>query len=208
MAHVSVYNSLGKEIEKLNVSDAVFAVKIKESVVAEAALAQQSNRRVAIADTKMRGEVRGGGIKPWKQKGTGRARHGSIRSPLWKGGGVTFGPTSDRSFLKKINKKTRQAALRMVLSDKVKEQKLIVIDALPSTGKTKDMALVRKALPGAGKRMMIALDKRVDAVTRTLANMPRTDVQSARSLNVVDLLAHEYILIEKSTVSVIESLYA
>ena len=207
MAELSVYNREGKEIEKISVSDAVFGVKIKEQVVTEAVLAQQANRRVAIADTKNRGEVRGGGIKPWRQKGTGRARHGSIRSPLWKGGGVTFGPTSNRAFARKINKKTRQAALRMVLSDKVRDHKLIVIDALPKLEKTKDAAVLRKALPGAMRPLMIALDKKDVAIIRVFTNIAKTNVQALRSLNVLDVLGSEYLLVQKNDLAMMAKHY-
>ncbi|MBI4098660.1 MAG: 50S ribosomal protein L4 [Candidatus Magasanikbacteria bacterium] len=208
MPQVSVYNHEGKTLETLEVSAKVFGVPVKEQVVAEAVFAQQAEHRVARAHTKTRGEVRGGGKKPWKQKGTGRARQGSIRSPQWRGGGIIFGPLKERVFAVKINKKVRQAALRMVLSDKVLSERLIVIDALPAEGKTKQMVAVRKALPGAGKKAMVVLNQKTDAVIRALSNVPRTDVMGARNLNVRDVLQHEYLIVEKSAISVIESLYA
>lgn len=208
MPKVSVYNQEGKAVETLELSKQVFGVPVKEQVVAEAAFAQRAARRVARAHTKTRGEVRGGGKKPWKQKGTGRARQGSIRSPQWRGGGVIFGPRSERVFAVKINKKVRQAALRMVLTDKVLSERFIVIDALPAEGKTKQMVAMRKALPGAGKKTMVVLNQKADTVIRALRNVPRTDVVGARSLNVLDALVHEYVIVEKSTIPVIESLYA
>ncbi len=115
---VKVYNLEGKEVKQVELNDAVFNVPVKSSVVHEVFVAQRNNAREPWADTKKRGEVRGGGKKPWQQKGTGRARHGSIRSPIWKGGGVTFGPLSIRNYTTKINKKTRRLATRMCLSDK------------------------------------------------------------------------------------------
>ncbi len=208
MPIISVYNHEGKEIEKLEVSRDVFGVTVKEQLVAEAAFAQRAASRVARAHTKTRGEVRGGGKKPWKQKGTGRARQGSIRSPQWRGGGIIFGPLKERVFSVKINKKVRQAALRMVLTDKVASERLIVIDALPVEGKTKQMVAVRKALPGAGRKTMVVLNQKTDGVIRALRNVPRTDVIGARNLNVLDVLTHEYIMVEKSAIPVIESLYA
>lgn len=208
MPQVSVYNHEGKETGTLDLSKAVFGVPIKELIVAEAAHAQEANSRIVTAHTKTRGEVRGGGRKPWKQKGTGRARQGSIRSPQWRGGGVIFGPRSNRSFAVKINKKIRQAALRMVLSDKVNERKFVVVDGLPADAKTKTMAAVRRALPGAGRPALVVLGEKNDAFIRAFRNVPRTATQSARSLNVVDLMRYEYIITSKDAVSVIESVYA
>ncbi|MEK7102192.1 MAG: 50S ribosomal protein L4, partial [Patescibacteria group bacterium] len=174
MPQVPVYNQAGKEAGTLELSKAVFGVRVKEALVTEVTLAQQANSRTAIAHTKMRGDVRGGGKKPWKQKGTGRARQGSIRSPQWRGGGVVFGPRSARNFSVKINKKTRQAVLRMVLSDKVVNKKLIVIDLLPQDGKTKTMAVVRRVLPGAGRKARVVLDTKDEPIIRAFANVPRT----------------------------------
>ena len=116
---IKVYTQDGKETKELALNPAVFGVAVKESVVHQVMVAQMANSRVAIAHTKTRAEVRGGGRKPWKQKGTGRARHGSTRSPIWVGGGVTFGPRSDRNFSQKVNKKMKTKALFMCLSDKV-----------------------------------------------------------------------------------------
>lgn len=208
MPQIPVYNQEGKEAGTLELSKAVFGVPVKEALVAEVALAQQANSRTSIAHTKMRGDVRGGGRKPWKQKGTGRARQGSIRSPQWRGGGIVFGPRSLRNFTVKINKKTRQAVLRMVLSDKVANQKLVVIDILPQDGKTKTMAMVRRALPGAGRKALVVLDTKDEPVIRAFANVPRTVTIAARSLNVVELLRHEYIIASKSAIAAIESVYA
>jgi len=208
MTTVPVYNTEGKETEMLELSDAVFGVPIKEHVVAEVVEAQRASGRQLLAHVKERGEVRGGGRKPWRQKGTGRARHGSIRSPLWRGGGVTFGPRKARAYGKKINKKVRRAALRMVLSDKAANGKLVVIDALPVEGKTKVMAGLRKILPGSGRKMLISLDKKDDTVIRALSNLPKTDVISVKSLNVLDLLNREYLLVTKNAISVIEKIYS
>lgn len=208
MPKVAVYNHEGKETGTLELSKAVFGVPIKEQIVAAVVRGEETNRRQPIAHTKMRGDVRGGGRKPWKQKGTGRARQGSIRSPQWRGGGVIFGPRSERSFAVKINKKVRQAALRMVLSDKAADHKFVVVDGLPIDGKTKTMAAVRRALPGAGRPALVVLGAKNDAVIRGFRNVPRTATQSARSLNVVDLMRYEYIITSKDAIAVIESVYA
>jgi len=127
---VSVYDQQGKEIGTTLLPKEIFDVKLNPDLVHQVATSQMANRRQVIAHTKDRGEVRGGGKKPWRQKGTGRARHGSIRSPLWKGGGVTFGPTKERNFKKIIPKKMKRKALFMVLSAKAKENLLIILDTL------------------------------------------------------------------------------
>ena len=127
---VSVYNQEGKEVGKVLLPKEIFEVKVNPDLVHQVVVCQMANRRQPIAHTKDRGEVRGGGRKPWSQKGTGRARHGSIRSPLWIGGGVTFGPRKEKIFKKKIPKKMRRKALFMVLSGKAKENLLLVLDKL------------------------------------------------------------------------------
>ena len=130
MLKVLTYTQNGKESGKAELPSEIFDVKMNSDLVHQVVIAQMSNQRQVIAHTKDKSEVRGGGKKPWKQKGTGRARHGSIRSPIWKGGGVTFGPTKDRNFKKKINKKMRRKALFMVLSSKVKDKEMIILDEL------------------------------------------------------------------------------
>ena len=121
MINIDIYNQKGEKTGKIDIPESIFSLEPNIDLIHQVYVAQQANSRIAIAHTKTRGEVRGGGKKPWKQKGTGRARHGSIRSPIWKGGGVTFGPRSDRNFSKAINKKQRQKALFMVLSSKVND---------------------------------------------------------------------------------------
>jgi large subunit ribosomal protein L4 len=148
MPNVSVYNQTGSQVGTIALSDAIFAVKPDQAIIHEAMVAQRANARRAIANTKTRGEVRGGGKKPWKQKGTGRARQGSIRSPQWVGGGITFGPTSERNFSLKINKKVKRKALFMALSDKVLSQKFMVLESMDtSSAKTKQAASVIAKLP-------------------------------------------------------------
>src|SRR3989339_1534849 len=192
---VDLYNLAGKITGQQELADEVFNVKIKPEVVHEVYIAQMANQREAWADTKGKGEGRGGGKKPWKQKGTGRARHGSIRSPLWKGGGVTFGPTKERNFKKDINVKTKKKALRMVLADKVKHQKLILIDNfnLPAA-KTQLLKQALDKLPAKGKSSLVTLDKKNANLVMAAKNLPKVSTLPAISLNVVDLLKHEYLL--------------
>lgn len=147
-----VYSQNGEKVKDLELNPGIFNVEVKNSVVHQVAVAQMANSRVAIAHAKTRGEVRGGGIKPWRQKGTGRARHGSIRSPLWVGGGVTFGPRKDRNFSQKVNKKMKRKALFMCLSDKVNNDLLFLLDKLIVVdGKTREMVDVLKSLKGVLK---------------------------------------------------------
>jgi len=152
-----VFDQTGKEVKKIDLNPAVFGVEIKESVVHQIAVAHMANSRVAIAHTKTRGEVRGGGKKPWAQKGTGRARHGSSRSPIWVGGGVTFGPRKDRNFAQKVNKKMKRKALFMCLTDKVNSDLFFVLDKLSiKEGKTKEMTSFLEGLKDVLKYEMKA----------------------------------------------------
>jgi len=128
--NINIYNQKAEKVGDMKLSDKIFGIKIKESLVHQAMVAQTSNERQVLAHTKDRSEVRGGGKKPWRQKGTGRARAGSSRSPIWIGGGVTFGPTKDRNFKKKINKKMKQKAILMVFSDKVANNNLVILDKI------------------------------------------------------------------------------
>lgn len=188
--NVPVYNQQGREVSTLPVSESVFGVKSKPHVLHEAVVAQQSNARVAHGHTKRRGEVRGGGKKPWKQKGTGRARHGSIRSPLWRGGGITFGPRAERNFSKKINRKVKRAAMLMALSDKVASGALYVLDSVASGQKTKELAKVLAALPLKRGSALLALPAAQKSAGRIARNLARVSPISTGSLNVVDLLKH------------------
>src|SRR3989339_770912 len=127
---VPVYNQKGETVSEMELPKEILEVSPNPDLVHHVVVAQQANRRQIIAHTKTRGEVRGGGKKPWRQKGTGRARHGSIRSPLWKGGGVTFGPRNDRVYEQDINRKMRRKALMVILSDKARTNTLLIVDAL------------------------------------------------------------------------------
>ncbi len=205
MAKVALYNNQGKENGVVELNDSVFGVKLKMSVIHQVYTALMANIREPWAHTKNKGEVRGGGKKPWKQKGTGRARHGSIRSPIWRGGGVTFGPLKDRNYKQKINKKMNRQAVKMCLSDKVLENKFIVLEDLPADGKTKVMGKLRLALPGLGKTTLCLLAKKDEMAQRATRNIPKFDLQMASDVNVVDLLHHQYIFATKEAVKTLES---
>lgn len=221
MLNVTVYNAEGKSVGERELEAAVFGVPVKPSLLQLALVAQDANARQVIAHVKDRSEVRGGGKKPWKQKHTGRARHGSIRSPIWVGGGVTFGPSSDRNFSLKLNRKVRQLAIRMGLSQKVAEGRLVVLDVLdPKLDKTKAaMTLLRnlklrpagrkaegqkaeksetgsttQAASGRIPRVLVVLPNHSPANVRGFRNLERVSVVTADSLNVRALLSNQYLL--------------
>lgn len=204
MPKVSVYNQEGKVTGEMELSAARFGVKVNPSVVHEALMAQQANRRQAVANTKTRGEVRGGGKKPWKQKGTGRARQGSIRSPQWVGGGVAFGPTSERNFAKKINRKTKQKALFMALSDKVANAGLVVLEAFkPAAVKTREMVAVVGRLPAARSALYVASASKPELV-RMARNVKSVNVVTAQSVNLEDVLRAGLVIFEKDAIPAFE----
>lgn len=197
--NINVFNLKGETVGTVDVPERIFGVEPNEGLVHEAVVAQMVNARVVLAHTKDRGEVRGGGRKPWKQKGTGRARHGSRRSPLWSGGGVTFGPTSERVFGVKINRKARRKALYMVLSDKVAHERFVVVDDFAfEVPKTSVMAGVLKALPQASGRTLLVVDAANEAVRLGARNVPMTETIAPNSLNVVDVLKATRMVISKS----------
>lgn len=195
MNKVNVYNLTGEVVKEIELDPVFFNVKINPVLVQQVVEAQAANSRQVLAHTKGRSEVRGGGKKPWKQKGTGRARHGSIRSPIWRGGGITFGPTSERNFSKLINKKAKIKALRMVLSDKVANNRLILLDNLGiSEGKTKLLQALLNKLPVKDFKTLLVMDKKNDLIIRSSRNLKNLSLSSPESLNVMDLLKNKYAL--------------
>jgi len=207
MLKVKVYNQTGKPVGEVSLEPKIFGIGLKPELVQQAVRTLQANQRVAIAHTKGRAEVSGGGKKPWRQKGTGRARHGSIRSPLWKGGGVTFGPRNTRNFSLVMNQKAKKKALFMTLSDKAKEKNIVVLDKLDlKTAKTKDMANVIKSLP-VKKTTLIIIPSKNQTISRASRNIPTVQIICANSLNVVNILDNETLLIMKPSLAVIKATY-
>lgn len=205
---VKLYSWSGEAQGEEKLDAKFFGVKVEDTVVQQAVIAQRANSRQILASTKDRSEVRGGGKKPWKQKGTGRARHGSIRSPLWVGGGVTFGPTTNRNFSQKINKKTKAKALKMVLSDKVASEKLVLVDGYNlADAKTKSLQAVLKKLPVGAKSVLIVTASAKDNVHLAAKNLKKTATIFYGSLNIVDLLKYEYLLINKALLTKIQEHY-
>jgi large subunit ribosomal protein L4 len=204
-----IYNQEGKEVGTTLLPKEIFDVKINPDLIHQVVVSQMANRRRVLAHTKGRAEVRGGGKKPWRQKGTGRARHGSIRSPLWKGGGVTFGPTKERVFKKKINRKMRKIALFMVLSAKAKNSLLLILDKLIlPEAKTKLMTKILGKLPFKSKTScLVALPQKNEMIIRVARNIPNLQTVEARNLNALDLLSFKYLIIPKETIKVIKETF-
>ena len=206
MTKVAMYNSKGEAVKDLELSEAVFATPINKETVHQVFVAMRANARQPWADTKDRSEVSGGGRKPWKQKGTGRARHGSNRSPIWSGGGITFGPLSDRNYKQKINKKVRNLVTRMCLSDKVLDNKMLVLDKFDFEGKTKDMvALSKKLFKEVRKTLVVLTDVNAQEAIKSLRNIKAFDIVRAEDVNVLDLLQHQYLLISQDGVKFLEN---
>ena len=194
---IDMYNKKGDVVGSVELNDTLFGQEVDAALVHEAVLTQQMNARQILAHAKDRSEVRGGGKKPWRQKGTGRARHGSRRSPIWVGGGITFGPTKLRNFGRKMNKKARRKALAMTLSDKAANKAFIVVDDLNVEGKTKALADVLKALPRTGKRTLIVTAPANMPVRRAAKNIAFTETIAPNSINVVDMVKAGSVVIAK-----------
>ncbi len=202
-----LYNQKAEVIGEVELPENIFGAAFNADLVHQAAIVQRSNQRKVLAHTKGRGEVRGGGKKPWPQKGTGRARHGSIRSPLWKGGGVTHGPTKERNFSLKINTKMRRRAIASLLSDKVRRDELRVLDSIAvSDGKTKQAAGILNNFFGKKRVSILLLINEKDASTsRAYRNIDKVKVLYANMTNALDLLNHRYVMMPQSAISVIEN---
>lgn len=204
----TVYNKKGEKKGSLKLPEKVFGLSWNGDLVHQIVHAITANTRAGTADTKGRSEVRGGGKKPWKQKGTGRARHGSSRSPIWKGGGVTFGPNALQVFALKINKKAKKKALALVLSDRVASEKFVALEDLNMTdAKAKQVAALRKSLPGAGHSMLVVTTAADRSFVMAARNVAKTRTIGAGSLNVRDLLSCEYIAASKAAIEKITEIY-
>lgn len=203
MATVAVCNSQNEQIGEIELNDEVFNVQVKSHLLHEVVTMQLAKRRSGSANTKGRSEVRGGGRKPWRQKGTGRARAGTRSSPIWRGGGVTFGP-KPRDHTPKVNKKIRKQALKMALSSKCQENQVVVLDGFGLDEiKTKAFAEVLQAFDLDSVLVVIA--ERDDVVEISARNVPHTKVLRSEGLNVYDILRHQHLLLVKEAVPRIEA---
>lgn len=208
MPKVKVYNQEGKAIGEEELKPEIFSVSVVPGLIQQAVEVQLANQRKILAQTKTRGEVRGGGRKPWRQKGTGRARHGSIRSPIWVGGGVTFGPRTERNFKKKINKKAKRKALFMALSDKVNNEHLLILEnlELPEI-KTKKLTEILKNLPTNQKNLLLAINPEDKNIFQAGRNLPKIKILAANSLNVYDVLKYQYLILTKAGLEMVYQTY-
>ena len=213
-----IYDKNGVEAGSIELPAKVFAAKWRSDLVHQVVEGMRSNKRAGTADTKDRGEVRGGGRKPWKQKGTGRARHGSSRSPIWVGGGVTHGPLAEKNYKRKISKKMRAQALFSVLSRKLKDNEIIFVDSLALTDiKTKQAVRVMENLAKATgfksldnskkKRVLIAIYGRSEKTEKSFRNLPQLELVFLKNLNPLDVLNYQYLVIEnpKESIEFLES---
>lgn len=250
MSKTTVYNQKGEKVKELELNSKIFGLEINEALVTHAVVIQQSNKRQNLAHVKDRSDVRGGGRKPWRQKGTGRARHGSSRSPIWRGGGVTFGPSNVRNFSLKINKKAKRKAILMTLSDKAANQKIILLDSLSlEEGKTKKLFEILQNLKlrdkkvkaktikaeddkksvkggsqleadapkehasggktkrGKSKSVLLVLPGKDEKIKRAARNIVRVDAIRADSLNVLDIVKMQYLLMPVDSIEKIKKTF-
>jgi large subunit ribosomal protein L4 len=207
VANVAVYNMEGKEVGTIELNDAVFGVEVNEHLVHMAVVQQLANNRQGTQKAKTRSEVSGGGRKPWRQKGTGHARQGSIRAPQWTGGGVVFAPVP-RDYSFKLNKKEKRAALKSVLSDKVANNNLVVVDELKLDEiKTKNFLAVMNNLK-VGKKALVVLNENDANVVLSARNLPTVKTSLTNTINVYDILNANTVVVTKDAVKTIEEVYA
>ncbi len=209
---ITIYTKEGKEKGSIEAPESIFGLKWNSDLVQQVVTSMESSARTPVAHTKDRSDVRGGGKKPWQQKGTGRARHGSRRSPIWKGGGVTFGPRNDVNRDRKVNKKMKAKALFTILSKKAANNELIFVDSISfATPKTKDASAIFTAL-GTVKgyemlakrrknRAYVAIDTNDTMTKKSFANFSNVKTDEVRNLNPIDLLKYKYVIIENPEVS-------
>jgi len=201
-----LYNQKAEEAGKIDLPESVFNLPWNSDLVHQVVVAMTANRRTPVAHTKTRGEVSGGGKKPWRQKGLGKARHGSIRSPIWVGGGVAHGPRKDKDYSVKINTKAKKKAFFTVLSQKLRDNEILFLDKMDfSKPKTKEAVEVVNSLSKIGgfekmknkkkNKAILALDKKEPNVSKSFRNIPGMEISEARNLNILDILNFKYLLI-------------
>ncbi|MGI6551283.1 MAG: 50S ribosomal protein L4 [Syntrophomonadales bacterium] len=206
MPKVAVFNMAGAQVGEIDLSDSVFGIEPNEAVIHQVVKAQLANRRVGTASTRTRGDVRGGGRKPWRQKGTGRARVGSRRSPIWRGGGTVFGP-HPRDYSIRLPKKVRRLALKSVLSGKLNSSDIVVVEELSfEEPKTRRMIEVLDALNVVEKALVVTADGDIN-VAKSARNIPGVKPVRADFMNVYDLLAYDKLVITKDAVAKVEEVY-
>lgn len=201
-----IYNLEGKSVGTVELNPTVFGVTLNPTLLHQAIVAYLANRRATTAHTKDRGEVAGSNKKPWRQKGTGHARHGSSRSPIWRGGGTTFGPKADRNYTLRLPQKMRQAAMKMVLSDKVAKESLIIVDSLSDLdGKTKSWVAAAKQLPKADAKVLVVGVTKEESAERAMRNVPTIKYVGLDGLNIFDISRHGAVIMTKDAVEGVTS---
>ncbi|WP_404446957.1 50S ribosomal protein L4 [Sutcliffiella horikoshii] len=207
MPKVALYNQAGANVGEVELADAVFGIEPNNSVLFDAIVMQRASQRQGTAKVKGRSEVAGGGRKPWRQKGTGRARQGSIRSPQWRGGGIVFGPTP-RSYSYKLPKKVRRLAIKSALSSKVLENELLVLEGLAfDAPKTREMTSVLKGLEINRKALIVTADAD-ENVALSARNIPGVTVVTVTGVNVLDVVNHDKVIFTKDAVQKLEEVLA
>lgn len=205
---IDTYNQEGKVVGQTELPKEIFDVELSKDLLHQVVVSQMANRRQGTAQAKDRGDVSGGGKKPWRQKGTGRARAGSTRSPLWKGGGVTFGPLNSKVYKKVVPRKIRRAALFMVLSQKAKNDSLILVDSLKiKEAKTKIAFNIFKNLPSSKKSTLVALPDMDKNFIMASRNIAKTEIMQVKDLNALDVLNNKYLVMPKESLKVMEDLF-
>lgn len=203
-----LYTIEGKEAGEIKLPEEIFNKDLNRKLVSQTIVTLQKNARSSTAHAKDRSEVRGGGRKPWRQKGTGRARHGSIRSPIWRGGGVAHGPRKTKIYLSKINKKVKKSTLAMVLSAKLKDKEIIFLDKISlNSHKTKELASSIKSLMKTkeNKKLLLVLNDISLEITRASRNLPNVRIKNVNNLTILDVLSFKFIAITKDALGVIVS---
>ncbi len=208
MKKVDIYNLEGKKVASMDLNDQIFGLEKNDALVHQVYVAQSANRRSGSAHAKIRSEVSGGGKKPWKQKGTGNARTGSIRNPIWRGGGIIFGPLKDKNYTKGINIKMRRKALLVALSQKAEAGKIRVIDTLVlEVPKTKTVSTMLKNI-GIDKSVLLGLGSGENESYKAVRNIAKTNVIETEKLNVYELLNAEYLVLSKESLQQLDNKYA
>jgi large subunit ribosomal protein L4 len=209
---LKLYNQSGKDVGKVKLNDKIFALPWNADLVHQVVVSMQANKRTPVAHAKTRAEVRGGGAKPWRQKGTGRARHGSRRSPIWIGGGVTHGPLKEKNYKKKINKKIKKKALYVTLSQKLKDKEILVLDDLKlEEAKTKKAAEIisnlgkikgfEKLITKKKNAVVILTEAKKADLKRAFNNLPGVSIAESRNLNTLDVLTYKYLIFTKDSLT-------
>lgn len=205
--NLKTYNVKGEKVGELKTDSALFAEKVQPGLVHEVYTLVSASMRQGGAHTKTRGEVRGGGKKPWKQKGTGRARHGSTRSPIWVGGGITFGPRNDRSYKSKINKQVRSLAMRMVFSNRAANDHIFVVSDWNTEGKTQGFVELLTGLGVHGRSILVVTGEKDLTTYRAARNIARVDVLPANEVNIAEILEHQYLIVNEDAIKSLEKLF-